>query len=333
VDPTPRAPLSLRVWGWIFIASAVLSLASFSFGMLGAMAGGRGGLPTGLGVGFLLTLATGIGFVTGGRWSWFLGFLLAGVGLVAGVWYLGQVEGEGAAQARALLAVIWLGPNLLLLLCLFLPASLRWMRGDPVPASWATPMLPVPPGGTLPTTGPATAPGGPLALPAPPRSRSVPLAIVAAVAILAATAIWALSRTSGFPEEAAGLRLTRTMDVPAGPIFGPPVLSVTDPPEEPIEHRLAVYRAGSTTAEVRLFGIDLRSWPNETLLVSAGVRVDRPVRPVTAEADGVLVTCAAVRRGAACVWTDEGWTGWASSDRIGPVAMLAFAAEVAPAAT
>jgi hypothetical protein len=38
-------------------------------------------------------------------------------------------------------------------------------------------------------------------------------------------------------------------------------------------------------------------------------------KKVSAETvDGVTYTCASVRSGAMCVWTDEAWTGWARSE-------------------
>jgi hypothetical protein len=307
----PRAPLSIRVWGWVLLVSAVLNLIGFFTSTLGTLASGHApGLSATLMVAFLVSLATGIGFVSGWRWSWYSGLMVAVGGLVFGTWYLAQIPGPGASEIRPALGVIWLGPSLLLLLCLLFPASIRWMRGGEQPWRWPMP----PPGASA-----ATPPPHPLAEVAPARpSLILPLAIFLLAGTAAGLILW-LARGGGeFPDRAAGFRLTRTMDAHAGMIFGPPVTMFPDPAPEAIVHRLAVYQDGDVTAEVRLFEVDLSRWPHETLLVSAGVSVG--TGRITAEAvDGVTYTCARVPPGAACVWTDGAWTGWARSD--GPIAV------------
>src|SRR5687767_3368231 len=55
-----------------------------------------------------------------------------GRGGESGAGCLVPLSGHGAGSTReyrVTRSVIWLGPGLLFLLCLFLPASLRWMRG------------------------------------------------------------------------------------------------------------------------------------------------------------------------------------------------------------
>lgn len=304
--PPPRAPRSIRVWGWVLLASSVLNVIVFSTSMMGGLASGQpGGIAGPAVVAFLVTVATGIGFVSGWRWSWYSGLLIAVGGLALGVWYLLKVRGPGAAAIRPALGVIWLGPSLLLLLCLLFPASIRWMRGGEQPWRW-----PMPPPGTP----AATIPPPPLDVTVPTRpSLILPLVIFLVAGTAAGLILW-LGRGGGeFPERAAGFRLTRTMDVAAGTIFGPPVTTFPDPTPEAIVHRLAVYEDGDLSAEVRLFEVDLSRWPHETLLVAAGVPAGRG--RLTAEAvDGVTYTCARLRPGAACVWTDGDWTGWARSD-------------------
>ena len=259
-------------------------------------------------VAFLVTVATGIGFVSGWRWSWYTGLLIAVGGLAFGVWYLQQVRGPGASEIRPALGVIWLGPSLVLLLCLLFPSAIRWMRGGEQPWRW-----PMPPPGTP----AATMPPPPADAAAPKRpSLILPLAIFLLAGTAAGLILW-LGRGGGeFPERAAGFRLTRTMDVDAGTIFGPPVTTFPDPTPEAIVHRLAVYEDGDVSAEVRLFEVDLSRWPHETLLASAGVSVG--AGRVSAETvDGVTYTCARMRRGSACVWTD------AVVDRLGTIGRAA----------
>lgn len=309
--PPPRAPRSIRAWGWVLLASSVLNVVVFSTSMMGGLASGQPRSIAGPAVvGFLVTVATGIGFVSGWRWSWYSGLLLAVGGLALGVWYLQQVRGPGAAEIRPALGVIWLGPSLLLLLCLLFPASIRWMRGGEQPWRWPMP----PPGPSAATMSP---PRPDVAAPARP-SLILPLAIFLLAGTGAALILWFARSDGEFPERAAGFRLTRTMDVDAGTIFGPPVTTFPDPTPEAIVHRLAVYEDGDLSAEVRLFGVDLSRWPHETLLVSAGVPAG--TSRITAETvDGVTYTCARIRPGAVCVWTDAAWTGWARSE--GPLAV------------
>jgi hypothetical protein len=186
------------VWGWLLLASSALSLLSFSCGMVGTLATRQGGgISAGAAVLFLAGLATGIGFVTGGSWSWYLGLLLAIGGVASGAWYLAQVEGPGAAEAWIALGLLWLGPPLLLLLCLFLPASLRWRRGAGVPVTWPAP----PPPGSTPL--------------AERRSYAVPLALAFAIAIVGAAILWALSRGADVPTDAEGFPLVRSWTVEA----------------------------------------------------------------------------------------------------------------------
>jgi hypothetical protein len=311
--PPPRAPLSIRVWGWVLLASSVLNLIAFSTSMMGSLASGQGrSLSAPALVAFLVTVATGIGFVSGWRWSWFSGLVIAVGGLAFGVWYLAQVRGPGAPQVRPVLGVIWLGPSLLLLLCLLFPSSIRWMRGGEQPWRWPMP----PPGAAIPPP-PVPVEGAPPSRP----SLLLPFAIFLLAGTAAALILWIGQGGGSFPDEAAGFRLARTMDVDAGMIFGPPVTQIPDPTPEEIVHRLAVYEDGDTSAEIRLFGVDLERWPHETLLVSAGVAVATDPDRITAEAvDGVTFTCARLRqRGAACVWTDGARTGWARSD--GPISV------------
>ena len=304
--PPPRAPRSIRAWGWVLLVSSVLNVIVFSTSMMSGLASGQArGIAAPAVVAFLVTVATGIGFVSGWRWSWYSGLLIAVGGLAFGVWYLQQVRGPGASEIRPALGVIWLGPSFLLLLCLLFPSSIRWMRGGEQPWRW-----PMPPPGTP----AATMPPPPLGTAAPARpSLILPLAIFLLAGTAAGLILW-LGRGGGeFPERAAGFRLTRTMDVDAGTIFGPPVTAFPDPTPDAIVHRLAVYEDGDLSAEVRLFGVDLSRWPDETLLVAAGVPAG--TSRVTAEVvDGVTYTCARVGPGAACVWTDAAWTGWARSD-------------------
>jgi hypothetical protein len=325
MEPTPpRAPRSIRIWGWVLLASSILNLVAFGTSSMGTLAsGGAPGIRAPLVVAFLVTVATGIGFVSGWRWSWYSGLLVAVGGLAFGVWYLQQVRGAGASEIRPALGVIWLGPSLLLLSCLLFPSSIRWMRGGEQPWRW-----PMPPPGT-----PAASMPPPLVDPAVPARPSLvlPLAIFLLAATAAGLILW-LGRGGGeFPERAAGFRLTRTIDVDAGTIFGPPVTTFPDPTPEEIVHRLGVYEDGDLSAEVRLFEVDLSRWPHETLLVAAGVPVG--LSRVTDEAvNGVTYTCARIGPGAACVWTDAEWTGWARSD--GPLAVdrlrdLASSAHVA----
>ena len=106
------------------------------------------------------------------------------------------------------------------------------------------------------------------------------------------------------------------MEVDAGTIFGPPVTTFPDPTPEAIVHRLAVYEDGDVSAEVRLFDVDLSRWPHETLLASAGVPVETS-RVTAGAVDGVTYTCARMRRGSACVWTDG------SCDRLGTIGRTA----------
>ena len=306
----PRAPRSIRIWGWVLLASSVLNLIAFATSSMGTLAsGGAPGISSLPVVAFLITVATGIGFVSGWRWSWYTGLLIAIGGLAFGVWYLQQVRGPGASEIRPALGVIWLGPSLVLLLCLLFPSAIRWMRGGEQPWRW-----PMPPPGT-----PATMPPPPADAAAPKRpSLILPLAIFLLAGTAAGLILW-LGRGGGeFPEQAAGFRLTRTMDVDAGTIFGPPVTTFPDPTPEAIVHRLAVYEDGDVSAEVRLFEVDLSRWPHETLLASAGVPVETS-RVTAGAVDGVTYTCARMRRGSACVWTDGSWTGWARSD--GPLAV------------
>ena len=168
----------------------------------------------------------------------------------------------------------------------------------------------------------------------------LPLAIFLLAGTAAGLVLWLSRGGAEFPERAAGFRLTRTMDVDAGTIFGPPVTTFPNPMPEAIVHRLAVYEDGDVSTEVRLFGVDLSRWPHETLLLSAGVRTtpDEPGagadRLTTETVDGVTYTCASLRRGAACVWTDGDWTGWARSDGpLGTDRLRSLASSVHAAAT
>ena len=146
------------VWGWVLLASSVLNLIAFATSSMGALASrgapGISSLPV---VAFLITVATGIGFVSGWRWSWYTGLLIAIGGLAFGFWYLQQVRGPGASEIRPTLGVIWLGPSLVLLLCLLFPSAIRWMRGGEQPWRW-----PMPP------------PGTPASMPPPPADAAVP---------------------------------------------------------------------------------------------------------------------------------------------------------------
>ncbi|HYJ61206.1 MAG TPA: hypothetical protein VE032_07060, partial [Actinomycetota bacterium] len=207
MEPAPsRAPRSIRIWGWVLLASSVLNLIAFATSSMGTLtSGGAPGISSLAVVAFLVTVATGIGFVSGWRWSWYTGVLIAVGGLAFGVWYLQQVRGPGASQIRPALGVIWLGPSLVLLLCLLFPSAIRWMRGGEQPWRW-----PMPP----PSTPAATMPPPPADAAAPKRpSLILPLSIFLLAGTAAGLILW-LGRGDGeFPERAAGFRLTRTMDV------------------------------------------------------------------------------------------------------------------------
>jgi hypothetical protein len=168
--------------------------------------------------------------------------------------------------------VIWLGPGLLFLLCLFLPASLRWMRGEDHPWQW--PMPPPPTPGSVPSEANANAAAVADASPRGP-SLLLPAVVLVVAASAAGSLLWLRQADGEFPQDAAGFRLSRWATVDAGVIFGPPVTHVPDPTQLTVEHRLAVYEDGTSSTEIRLFGIDLSGWPHETLLLSAGAR---PVR-------------------------------------------------------
>ena len=66
----PRAPRSIRIWGWVLLASSVLNLIAFATSSMGTLtSGGAPGISSLAVVAFLVTVATGIGFVSGWRWS------------------------------------------------------------------------------------------------------------------------------------------------------------------------------------------------------------------------------------------------------------------------
>jgi hypothetical protein len=178
MDPAPpRPPWSIRAWGWVFLVSSVLILVSFAFGLFWTMASGsRTELSILGGSGLLLSIATGVGFVAGWRPSWFLGVLLGISGLASGLWFLSQVEGNATAAFWTLLILLWLGPSLLLLLCLFLPAGVRWMMG--APATWSTSPPPPPsPAGT-------------------PQPRRVLVPVVSTIVFAVVIAVWLLLERS-----------------------------------------------------------------------------------------------------------------------------------------
>ena len=298
MDPAPPGPpLSIRVWGWVILALSMLGLLSFMLGQLVSL-GSTPGPPRVAGaVAYLVAIATGIGFTVGWRWSWFTGLVLAVAGVAYGVWVVSQVG--GTLQTKAGFAVLWAGPPLLLLICLLLPASLRWVTGT-APA-WVTAPIPPPP---------------PVAT-GPRRRLLVPIVSVVGAAVVVAA--WFLfGRGPGsFPERAAGFRLLFSRTLDAGHPIGPPV---SDPDElRIVRQRLAGYAADGQTFEVRVIEDGHTSrYPHRTLLRAAGIGIvaadPQPIRlgTVTTETiDGVRYTCVGTRVGGGCIWTDGDLTGLA----------------------
>ena len=301
--PPPRAPWSLRVWGWVIIASSVLSLISFSLRMLSSAGSSSSTPPAAVGVVVsLVTIATGIGFVTGMRWSWFTGFVLAVGGLVFGGWYLLDVEG-GTLQTRSVLAVLWLGPPLLLLACLAMPSSVRWALG--APPAWAmASSIPPPPVDTT-------------------RRRSVLLpvvTIVGAAAIVGAWFLWGRGLGS-VPDEAAGFRLYRSWTVNGMPSIGPPVWTQED--LVVLRHQFAYYVDGARSAQVTILYDDHTSeFSHEVLLRAAGIGIvateanpEGRLGDVSAKSiDGLRYTCVRTTVAMGCIWTEPSMTSWTLSN-------------------
>jgi hypothetical protein len=300
--PAPRAPWSIRVWGWVLLAVSFLSLISFSIGMLSTLASSPSSSPR-LAIGavvYLTSIATGIGFVVGWRVTWFTGLVLAVAGVVYGASLLARIG--GTLETRAAFGLLWVGPSLLLLVCLLLPASIRWAIGAP-PAS-----LEVPP--TAPT--PAT--------PAPRRRLLLPtVTIVVAAAVVVAWLTFGRGPGS-FPERAAGFRLVFSRTLDAGHPIGPPVSSPDD--LRIVRQRIAAYVADGRSFEVRIIEDGVTSqFPHRVLLRAAGIGLvasgSQEVRlgRVTVESvDGVRYTCVDNTVGAGCIWTEGELTAWALGD-------------------
>jgi len=303
VDPAPpRAPWSLRVWGWVILAFSILSLISFTLGLLSSF-GSSPAPPAAAGaVIYLVTIATGIGFVAGWRVTWFSGLMLAVAGIAYGGWVVLQLS--TTLQTRAAFAVLWVGPPLLLLTCLLLPASVRWAIGAPPPWAAASSIHP-------PTT--STTP--------PRRSLLLPIVTIVVAAIVVAAWLFLGRGPGSFPERAAGFRLIFSRTVDAGLGFGPPVGSSGD--LRVVRQRIAVYTFRGKTFEVRVIE-DARTsaFPHRVILLSAGMGITTsPAFPegrlgtVTTETiHGVRYTCVHTRVAAGCIWTEGALTGWASGD-------------------
>ena len=304
MDPSPpRAPWSIRVFGWTILAFSFLGLISFSLGMLSSLGSSSAAPPAAAGViGSLVTIATGIGFVAGWRWSWFAGLVLAVAGVTFGIWVISQFG--GTLQTRAGFAVLWVGPPLLLLVCLLLPASVRWATG--APPSWAS-ASPIPPS-------PQVA--------APRRSLLLPTVTVV-LALVVIAAVWFVFEggSGSFPKEAAGFRLVRSSTVDAYNPIGPPVSDRSN--LRVVRIRDAIYVDARRSYEVRIVEDDLTSqFPHDVLLQASGVGiVTSPAFPegrlgdvTAAMIDGVRYTCVRTKVATGCIWTEPSLTGWTMGD-------------------
>ena len=300
MDPAPpRAPWSLRVWGWVILASSVLSLISFSLGLLSTLASSSSSSPR-LAIGaavYLTSIATGIGFVVGWRVTWFSGLVLAVAGVVFGASMLVRIG--GTLETRAAYGLLWVGPSLLLLVCLLMPASIRWAIGAPPASLDVRPTAPPPPA------------------PVPPRRALLPTVTIVVAAVVVA-AWFLIGRGPGsFPERAAGFRLVFSRTVDAGHPIGPPVSSPDD--LRVVRQRLAGYVADGMSFEVRIIEDGVASrFPHRVILRAAGIGLvatgSQKVRlgEVTVETvDGVRYTCVDNTVGGGCLWTDGELTGWA----------------------
>lgn len=286
----------------MILAFSILSLVSFTLGLLSSF-GSSPAPPAAAGaVIYLLTIATGIGFVAGWRVSWFSGLVLA----VAGVAFGGLVVSDlsGTLQTRAAFAMLWVGPPLLLLVCLLLPASVRWAIGAPPP--WAT-ASPISPAST--------------ATPTTRRSFLVPVVAILVAAVVVAAWLFFGSGPGAFPERAAGFRLVFSRTVDAGLGFGPPVGSRSD--LRVVRQRIAAYAFRGRTFEVRVIeDAHTSAFPHRVILLAAGMGITTsPAFPegrlgtVTAETiQGVRYTCVHTPVAAGCIWTEGALTGWASGD-------------------
>jgi hypothetical protein len=293
----------------VILALSILSLISFTFGLLSSLGSTPGPPPAAGAVAYLVTIATGIGFVVGWRWSWFAGFVLAVAGVVFGVWVVSQIG--GTLQTRSGFAVLWVGPPLLLLVCLLLPASLRWVTG----------------------TRPAWVSG--VSIPPPPevaaRRRSLLLPTVTIVVAIVVVAAWfVFGRGPGsFPDRAAGFALVFSRTVDGGVPFGPPISSRND--LRVVRQRIAAYAADGRTFEVRIIEDRLTSeFPHKVLLRAAGIGIatstafpeGRLGEVIATTIEGVRYTCVHTRVAAGCIWTDDELSGWALGDGPKDVARL-----------
>jgi hypothetical protein len=301
VDPAPpQAPWSIRVFGWVIIALSMLSLLFFTLGMLASL-GSTSGVPPAAGaIGYLLSIATGIGFVTGWRWSWLTGLVLAVAGVAFGVWVVSQIG--ATLQTRAGFAVLWIGPPLLLLLCLLLPASLRWAIGAP------------PAGATVSAIRPPEV--------VPPRRRLlVPTVTIVVAAIVVAAWFFHGRGPGSFPREIGAFHLVESRTADGYNPVGPPVSDRSN--LRLVRFRDAIYVDARRSYTVRIIEDELTSqFPHDVLLLASGTGiVTSPAFPegrlgrVTARTvDGVRYTCVRTKVVTACLWTEPFLTAWISGD-------------------
>jgi hypothetical protein len=299
----PGPPRSIRRWGWVLLAFSLLNMVTFAFGTLARFASSKGEvLPVVDAIVFLGMVATGIGFMNGWRWTWFLGLMLGVAAVTYGGWVLFDMQRDGADISLPGLPVdlilFLIAPGILLLLSLFSPATLRWM-GFLQSETLATPLLPT-----------ATAPD-------PARRRPlVPAVTVLVAAAVVASWFWFGRVNRSFPDEAAGFRLRWSRTVVGGLPFGPPAAPSVD---TLAKQRLALYVDGADSLEVRLTEYDLTRFTHNVLLKAALIGIETSPkfpkghlgRTTSETIDGVAYTCVRTKVASGCLWTEEALTGWA----------------------